>query len=430
MTLRRVAPWECGRVSGVEPRGTVPGCSTVGTELGSRTRLGEDEVATRSTARRLAWLTAFSIVASIAVATPSHAALAPSILAAPDALGWVTKEERAALEVSDLVAANGALGMYFDDATGQFVVVVSESDPLSLAKSRAATTGLDVRVETRAIDASEIAAVEKAVTELGVSEAIRGSNTASYFSPLLGRVVIEGTSDPSVFADLSQRFGSAVEYRQSNIGDLSRHTSVEPFIGGAEVANDPGPITPIVCTTGFAIKNISNFRYMVTAGHCFSLNEELESPGNGVRMGKISHIGPRPAMDVALMFTEDYDGRIFTGINAADNTNVAVKGAANPVVGALYCSSGRVTFQKCNQRVTTTTGQYCSTFLGGCTPLNVIVYTGGVAAKKGDSGAPFYLSSGGIHIRGLVVAGNQVDTSYAMRWSVIQAQWGVTIVTD
>lgn len=421
-----------GRVCGVEPLSTLRRRGTVGAEdsLSKQAWWGM-QMGTRSTMRRWGLLGALSIVASFAVATPSHAGPARSPEVLPDSEVGVTNEESAALDVSDLVAANGALGMYFDDATGQFVVVVSESNPLSITKSRAAAAGLDVRVETRPIDASDIAALEKAVAELGASEALRGHNTASYFSPHLGKVVVDGTSDPSTFAELTQRFGSAVEFRHSEIGDLSRHNGVEPFIGGAEVANDPGPVQPNVCTTGFTIKNISNFRYMVTAGHCFSLNEELESPGNGVRMGKISHIGPRPNMDVGLMFTEDYNGRVFTGINAADNNNNPVKGAQDPVVGALYCSSGRITFQKCDQRVTAVDGFYCSTFLGGCTPHNLIVYTGGVAAKAGDSGAPFYLNSAQlIYIRGLVIAGNQVDLTYAERWSVIRDQWGVSIVTD
>ena len=59
--------------------------------------------------------------------------------------------EAAARAIQDMADANGALGMYVDKATGEYVVVFPTATGSRLTRSQVSSVGLAGRVETRNI---------------------------------------------------------------------------------------------------------------------------------------------------------------------------------------------------------------------------------------------------------------------------------------
>jgi hypothetical protein len=92
---------------------------------------------------------------------------------------------------------------------------------------------------------------------------------------------------------------------------------------------------------------------------------------------------------------------------------------------------GGTTLEKCNHSVIDLHGgQACDQ--AGCTNDPMIFDKGDGSTCDGDSGAPFYLKSGGdAYIRGMVIGGEFFcdGNSTAHRWSTVATQLGVTIAT-
>lgn len=176
------------------------------------------------------------------------------------------------------------------------------------------------------------------------------------------------------------------------------------------------------CTSGFSVKNSSNTRYMVTAGHCFTSGQVFDPAGNS--FGNVfNRKFPNP--DLELLSGSTYSRYIYVGDLVG--TGLPVISAGNPTVGSSYCVSGSFTGTTCSHVVQQLNDQYCDA--SGCTN-DLVRYTGGPNLQDGDSGAPFYLSSGGYaYIRGSVVAVD-ADGHYVHKWSTIANTYSVSIVTN
>jgi hypothetical protein len=320
--------------------------------------------------------------------------------------------------------AAGALGFFTDTVTDELVVVVPASLRRTYVLPTVPAAGLKVRFETRDIEPDTMSRAFSRLGEVWSDSSLRGASYTFGFDPRSGKIRVNGTVDAAtMLALLPADVAPFVLYKQGEVSRLSRHNDASPYWGGAEVGR--AGVAGFDCTTGFVVKNASGTRFMVTAGHCFSLGAVLET-GTGGAIGKITSRAAFPTRDMELIGTKAYGTRIYTG----DATGVGsiVKGASDPVAGrTIYCTSGAVTFDRCNLTVTDLDHNYCDA--DGCTPHLAQYNT--CPNLPGDSGAPFYLDfalGGYPYIRGMVIA-KDPDGCYAHKWSTISSQFGVSIVT-
>ncbi len=185
--------------------------------------------------------------------------------------------EVAASELQDTATNAGALGVYLSEDA---VVVVL---PTGVHIDVATLAGNDgqTKVETKAVDvtAADVAAVKELVAR---THASRGGSWAAWFDPVRGSIVVEGPEDPSLDAVLRAEFGTKVTRvlaDHSFVRLLGRNDDTPPFWGGAMVQDDP---LVSRCSTGFSVTR-GGVSYILTAGHCWTLNRRIETPPGTVR---------------------------------------------------------------------------------------------------------------------------------------------------
>lgn len=326
-----------------------------------------------------------------------------------------------------LIEAQGALALYWDATLNEAVIVIPGDGSRVIVDSIMSNLGIKARVEIAHVTGSEIDKILEALGALADDPRLGAASYGFYFDPVLGQVVLEGSAPSEVFAGLLSTYGDEVLYRPGEGGGrLSRHSDFAPFWGGAEVRDNQG--STYDCTTGIPVKCGSGTEFMSTAGHCFPLNAEVFSPGNGLSMGTIHVRAAFPAKDMELIKGKDRAGFVYVGGGGGAEGVAQIGGAADPVVGfSAYCHSGATTFEQCGKTATSLNGQFCDA--AGCTG-NLAVFTGGNLGLPGDSGAPMYLYSGGlIFIRAMLIARFN-NNEYGQKWSTISGSWGVTVLTN
>lgn len=363
------------------------------------------------------------LAAAFGVVVASSFLPAAGVRGTETAAAFLEEEARLASFQAEATAA-GALGFFSDEASGDLITVVPSSLSRSFDLPSQAGLGLSVRVQHREIDPAAIDRVYRRL--VAAAPAATSAPDAAYafaFDARSGLVRVRGTLDRASMLQLLGNLSSLVEYRQEDVSRLTRQNDSSPFWGGAQVGR--AGVAGFDCTTGFSVKNASGTRFMVTAGHCFALNANVET-GAGLAMGRITSRAAFPNRDMELIGTKQYGPVIYTG--GADGVASTVKDASDPVVGrTIYCSSGAVTFERCDLTVTNLSAQFCD--LAGCTP-NLALYLP-CGSQRGDSGSPFYLDfdfGGYPYIRGMVIA-KDGDGCYAHKWSTIGSQFGVSINT-
>ncbi len=265
-----------------------------------------------------------------------------------------------------------------------------------------------------------------------------GYSFGSYLDATTGQIVVDTDAPADVTASLTRLPATTtpqllatsqvrVQVRSSTIADAyDRRDDIPPFYGGGGLYSGG-----FLCSSGYAVQNSAGTRFMSTAGHCYGNGDTVLTESRARTYGTVSSRRLPPvtghAMDVELIGGQSYSPRIFTG-GVTSSSSIPVVAAGTAYVGYTnYCHSGRTTGEQCGHTATSITGQVCTTT--GC-KSPVIVFTGGTLSAGGDSGGPFYAKdSSGAWIRGHVIAGNSVDTSYAQPWTVISAALGVSIVT-
>jgi hypothetical protein len=359
------------------------------------------------------------------------ASLASTTSAAGVPAGFDALDQESAVRTLEKTArANGAIGFY-TDAAGDFVVVVPSRIANTFALPSALHVGLDVRVESKDIQANEIVAAKARLDAIG-SDATTGVGSLQFwFDPERGKVVAEGSADSETVARLlgpSRRF---VAYsKKARPVRFSRHGDTAPFWGGAETQRVG--LSGFQCTTGFTVKKPTGFQYLVTAGHCFLDNTTVISPGTSQTQGKIVLRAGYPQFDMELIGTKTYGPSIYVG--PGGGVGMHVKGAGDAVEGRpIYCHSGAATLQQCNHTVVDLNGgTACDQNGNNCTHDLMVVSQGDKTPCSGDSGGPIFLISGGnAYIRGMVIGGNFFCFGdwYGHRWSSISTQLSVSIVT-
>lgn len=376
--------------------------------------------------RKRAGFIAFSTVTVLLFGTPAFADPATSkepatrsaAVGAPD-----SKAIAAHARLDALAKANSALGVYFDNAASQFVVVL----PATGAGSRASAAdfsvaGFGTRVHRSAVTQTAIDAVNSNIQRAVAQGTTQQYGFGSYFDLARDVMVIETDAPAEVVADLTRGFTGKVEHRYGTVRRDTRQSDPPPFWGGASITDGGG-----ICSSGFVVRNGAGTRFMVTAGHCFLAGAAVRSTGGGFAMGTVVNRAPFPAWDMELLGGASYGTFVYRG--DLNGVGIHVVAAADPVVNFLgYCRSGQTTAENCNQRTTSLTAQLCDA--SGCTN-DMISYNNGGLSAGGDSGAPYYIYSvdnASVHIRGIHI-GRIGSTMYAEKWSKISARFGVSIQT-
>lgn len=211
-------------------------------------------------------------------ATPITYAATPDVTTESQA----ATREASGVKLRALAEERGALGMYVDETTGEYVVVVPAAGQSRFTASDSESISLPVRVETRDIDAATLDQISKALEAVALK--VVGQAFGFGFDPESGKVVLQSEAPESAFAAVERAFPGRIVFREAKFEQTTMDNDGQPHWGGAKV-QVPG--TTGYCTSGFAIRfNASGGRYMVTAGHCFS-------NGQATNMGP-SYEKPKP----------------------------------------------------------------------------------------------------------------------------------------
>ncbi|MBM7774365.1 hypothetical protein JOD54_004569 [Actinokineospora baliensis] len=324
------------------------------------------------------------------------------------------------VEVSALVEANGALGVYTDEAG--FVVVLPAGS--SATEEDFQVTGARVRLVRSAVTHAQVDAVSADLERRAWHPAAARYSYGFHFDAETATVALGTDAPPEVVAPVLRAHPRLISYRQADTGRDSRQNDAPPHWGGAAITDGVN-----ACSAGFTVLNAANTRFMVTAGHCFTLGKTITSPVNAHAWGTVKFREPFPTYDLELLGGSSYTNNVYKGDTTGTQTRV--KGAADPGLNYTgYCRSGIMTGERCGNKVTSLTATLCDP-ANSCTK-NLIAYTGGTQSIKGDSGAPFYAyhpDGTGILIRGLHL-GHSGTTMYAHKWSTVAARFGATIAVN
>jgi len=339
----------------------------------------------------------------------------------------------------DLLDQSGALGYYLDGG-GDIIVVVPASGSSSLTMMDASRLGINLTIETRDIERTDLDEIFARVIASDWRPQMRGAYPPlPVFFAERGVVRIYTDAPASEFQDLLSKFAGKIDFVGRPIVKLSRTDDVEAHWGGARLVSPSTPSSHY-CTSGFAVRNEFQKQRMLTAGHCWGHGVTVKSP-QGTTFGTVKETVYDPdvitSLDVALVGASDvtHEGRIYTGVSEFDNSTKPVSGAANPLFGYGYCFSGATEYRNC----------------GGFRPSasvfpNVFVFPEGKGPCYGDSGAPFYYDNlQNVGARGIIQGGDpyvtpegEIDfatckaestTAIVVRWPTIVAEFDTTIMT-
>lgn len=320
--------------------------------------------------------------------------------------------EAAGVELEALAESKGALGVFLDESTGEFVVVVPSAGKSEFAASDASKLSMSVRVETRDIDRATIDEISDAL--LAIRPAIKQYSYGFGFDPESGTMILTSEAPESAFAAIEEAFPGKISFRSGIFELASRSNDSEPYSGGANLNGD------LLCTSGFALDFNAGGRYMVTAGHC-NPNGATTNMGTAWRES-----AAYPYWDFELIQGKTYRPYIY---DSGSYTRPVVN-ASNPSVGSSYCISGRTsgtvcswTLRKLNQTIC-----YSQGYPSGACAHNLAEFyrSSGVPVQPGDSGGPLwynYSSPDRAGIRG-VISGYSWDllqgwSSYATQYQTI-----------
>ena len=328
------------------------------------------------------------------------------------------------LKLQEMAEAEGALGVYVDEATDEYVVVVPAAGQSRFVASDSASLGVPVRVETRDIDAATTDRIGETLEAMAPD--LAGHAFGFGFDPKSGKVILRSDAPESAFAAVLKTFPGKIIFREAKFEQTSMANDGQPHWGGAKVAVTGGGN---VCTSGFAIRfNASGGRYMITAGHCFT-NGQSTSMGTAVREAEAW-----PYWDFEFIKGHTVAGYVYD----SSTHGRPVSNASNPTVGSTYCTTGITSGVPCDWSLKKLNQTLCNIggFPSGSCQHNLAEFRrpSGTPVQPGDSGGPLwfkYSSTAGI--RG-VVSLHAYDAfegwnSYATQYQTIADYYrGVAIV--
>lgn len=215
-----------------------------------------------------------------------------------------------------------------------------------------------------------------------------------------GRLQVDTDGPTDYFARLVNQYPDLLDVESARVELASgRLADTSPFWGGAAINGDTH-----LCTSGYIVKN-STKRFMVTAGHCFALNETIHAGRSGGEwMGTVTQ-RDYPDYEAELISGGSYGTRIYNGVLGDDTSNIPVLGRIIDIAGTTgYCRTGQTSGRSCGWSLDDTFATFC--YQGSCT-YYVNAYHGGQSPQGGDSGGPIYRPVSG----GALVAGDIIGYS-------------------
>jgi hypothetical protein len=221
------------------------------------------------------------------------------------------------------------------------IVTVPSSGSSTFRRQDADAVGIPVIIEMRDIELADIADIKKLVSSVSWRPLTDGTFfPTAIFNPRLGKVEIFTDAPSYVFQELLDAFPKKAVMAGRSLEITSRKADIEPHYGGARLRRPGGSWK---CTSGFAVLTASLQERMVTAGHCFSEGQTVESP-YGTSFGTVKPlVATWPSPDVELIGGSGIDQgpQVYNG-NSVDSEDYAnVLGAADPTISyGAYCFSG------------------------------------------------------------------------------------------
>ncbi len=348
-----------------------------------------------------------------ATVTLAAAALTSAVVAVPAAEASPTATEVAFAEMvaqRPLVEAAEALKAGIERAQlPGFAGITLEDEQVALAWKGDVPTTLApviaeasrkaaVRVAPAAYSLAELqAAADKlrSAVPVGRSQLVQAVYTPADGSGLIvslkNTVIGTATTATTAVEELSEVPVKVLE--EAPITEASRWDDSPPWKGGARIWNQT---EGSVCTSGFAVRNAANQRFILTAEHCGNSGSRF-ADGVGEYIGTVGSVNA--THDIELIPTANVASQIYLG-GRNSNTVTPVTGWGHVFVGQMLCQGGFTSADVtggpvCNLRVTrwdtSERGFAVADQINGLTP-----------ARGGDSGGPVYsASSGGVVANGI-----------------------------
>lgn len=277
------------------------------------------------------------------------------------------------VKLQALAESRGALGVFLDESTGEYVVVVPSTGESAFAASDSSGLSLSVRVETRDIDRATIDRIGDAL--LAIRPAIKQYSYGFGFDPESGTIILTSEAPESEFASIQKEFPGKISFRPGFFELTSQSNDTQPYSGGAYLNGN------LLCTSGFALDFNAGGRYMVTAGHC-------NPNGTTTNMGTAWRESPAwPYWDFELIRGRTYRPYIY---DSATTTRPVIN-ATNPLVGSSYCITGRTSRSVCGWTLRKLNQTICYIDIGECFhDLAAFYRSSGLPTQDGDSGGPLW----------------------------------------
>lgn len=220
--------------------------------------------------------------------------------------------------------------------------------------------------------------------------------------PADGSGLVLGTTAPVAASAAASVAGVPVRtVVEEPLAPVSRQNDAPPWKGGATIV-----LGNAACTSGFAVRNGANQRFLLTAGHCGNPGVRVTDPTGEF----IGNAGAKHAdHDIMLIPTGSVVNRQYVG-GGDSNTTEIVRGWGDVYVGEYLCQSGVTSAREtgnpvCNIKVLFFYADREDLVEGE--QMN-----GQQAARPGDSGGPVYgpAAGGGVIAKGTVtrVAGARI----------------------
>lgn len=308
----------------------------------------------------------------------------------------------------------GLIGAAWDAVSKQVVVVVDarvDSTAVALGldravavtRSAAASAPIDVRKSCRSA-----AGLLEAGRIIGQRQWHSGARVASFawhLDPLamVHRISFSEQSRPAAEA-LKRQLGDRVSITWGGAQRTDRADDGQPHWGGAGVGvvGDPRGNT---CSSGFTVDTTNAGKAMVTAGHCFSNGQRIESGDEAYGTAQLE--SNFPAFDMMLInaSNQNYDDDIYHNPLRPEQSPLDVSGSANASSGASLCISGMIHLSVCGNVVNHQNAALCDE--SGCTyGLVQTVREGAEPCQGGTSGGAMYRNSSPTIVHGLLIGAN------------------------
>lgn len=205
----------------------------------------------------------------------------------------------------------------------------------------------------------------------------------------------------SQIASLQQKFGPHIEIVNVSASSepitTDRQNDSAPWNGGDFISNGSSD-----CTSGIPVNNPNNTYYIITASHCFSLNQSIYNEsatiplGTGNYMGVVSNVaGGTGGLDAELVNMSS-SNLLYTGPTATLGTSrSAISGSESTPTGYQICDDGAFEGEYCSATVVLTNQcQYFDNGVYDFCGLSESTSSNSQFVGQGDSGGPVFLFSG------------------------------------